>query len=332
MDELDLLKELEKGVDPVDAEARARARRLLEDQIRSPGLSIGRPRTLRRRPRPSVLAAALVASLVLLIVVIQVMLPPGSGGPNPAEATLDGLARVAGSTRSLVPIPGSYLYVRSEGSILKTKTDVPSGASWSYIAPVSRETWLASDGSGRILLRYGEPRFASEADRAAWLSAGSPDLLPPGSREDLRFKPGELAPLDLGVLPTDPAPLAALISSGGVATGSNDVSTNPLGVVADLLGEVPTSPELRSSLFLATAELPGVESLGRVSDPSGRAGIAIAIVESGIRTELIFDIATSALLSTSVVRVDAEGSPTQVLSELTYEVRSIVPSTHARIR
>lgn len=307
MDELDLLKELGSEIDPIDADARARARLLLEVQIGSPGSSIDPSRTPRRRPRPSVLAAALIASLVLLIVVIQVMLPPGSGGPNPAEATLDGLARVAGSTRSLVPIPGSYLYVRSEGSILKTKTDVSSGERWSYIAPVSRETWLASDGSGRILLRYGEPRFASEADRAAWRSAGSPNLLPPGSRENLRFKSGELAPLDLGVLPMDPSSLAALISSGGVATGSNEVSTSPLGVVADLLGEVPTSPELRSSLFLATAELPGIESLGRVSDPTGRAGIAIAMVESGVRTELIFDIATSALLSMSVVRVNAEG-------------------------
>jgi hypothetical protein len=272
----------------------------------------------------------MVAALVLLIAALQVMLPPGSGGPDAAQAALGDLARVAGSTETLVPLPGSYFYARSEGFILNSNSGISSSDRWSYIVPVSRETWLASDGSGRILERYGEPRFASSADRTAWRSAGSPDLLPPGSREDSPFQPGDLAQRDLGALPKDPSSLAALISSGGVATGSNEVTDDPLGVIAALLGEVPTSPGLRSSLFLATAELPGVESLGRLSDPSGRAGIGIAIVKEGVRTELIFDISTSALLSTSVVRVDAEGSPIQVLSELTYQMRSIVASTQAR--
>ena len=253
--------------------------------------------------------AALVASLVLLIVAIQVILPPGSGGPDPAQATLDGLARAAASTRSLVPVPGSYLYVRSSGFILKTKTDIPSGDSWSFIVPLTRQKWLSPVGSGRILVRYGKPRFASRADRAAWRSADSPDLLPPGAREDFRFGPGELGPQDLGALPKDPSSLAALISSGGVTTGSSSGASESPWADRRSAGEVPTSPELRSSLFLATAELPGIESLGRVSDPSGRVGIGIAIVESGVRTELIFDTTTSALLSRSVVRVDAEGAP-----------------------
>ncbi|MGZ8565562.1 MAG: CU044_5270 family protein [Actinomycetota bacterium] len=329
MDEVDLLNELARDIDPVDPEARARARRLLEERIRSTGPSIRPPRSAHRRSRPAMLAAALVALLVLLIVAIQVVLPPGSGGPNLAEATLDGLARVAGSGESVVPAPGNYLYVRSDGSIVMTKSDVSLGESWSYSVLVSRETWLASDGAGRILLRYAEPRFVSEADRAAWRSAGSPKLLPPGSRERFKFGPGGLATRDLGVLPKDPSSLAAVIASGEIETGPIAIANDPLGVVTALLGEVPTSPELRSSVFLATAELPGIESLGTLADPSGRVGIGVAIVQSGYRTELIFDSTTSELLSTSVVRVDAEGTPTQVLSELTYEVRAIVPSTHA---
>ena len=126
----------------------------------------------------------------------------------------------------------------------------------------------------------------------------------------------------------DEVPIGLLESRGRLGEAQLEV----LGVIADLLGEVPTSPALRSSLFLATAELPGIESLGTLRDPSGRVGIGVAIVESGVRTEAIFDATTSALLSTSVVRVDEEGSPTQVLSELTYEQRAIVPSIDARPR
>jgi hypothetical protein len=331
MDELDLLNELARDIDPVDPEARARARRLLEERIGSTGPSMGTSRTPHRRSRPAMLAA-LVASLGLLLVAIQVVLPPGSGGPNPARATLDDLARVAGSTESIVPIPGSYFYVRSEGFVLNSNAGLSSSDSWSYIVPVSRETWVASDGSGKVLERYGEPRFVTRADRKAWLSAGSPDLLPTGLSDGSSYAPGELAPRDLGALPKVPSSLAALISAGGVKTRPSTSTSDPLGVITALLGEVPTSPELRSTVFLATAELPGIESLGRMSDPTGRAGIGIAIVESGVRTELIFDSTTSELLSTSVVRVDAEGSPTQVLSELTYRLRAVVPSTDARPR
>ncbi len=331
MDELDLLKELGREIGRVDADARARALRVLEERIRTTGSSPGPSRTPRRRTRPSILAAAFVAVIALSIAAIQVMLPPGSGGPGTAQATLGDLALKAGATESSVPDPGSYyLYIRSSGFVFRTNTDIPSDASWSFIAPVSREKWLASDGSGRVLERYGKPIFVSSADRMAWRAAGSPELIP--SRDDALYEPGGLSPRDLGAIPLDPSSLADLISSGGVAPPTTDVGNDSLGVIAALLGEVSTSPELRSSLFLATAELPGIESLGRLSDPTGRVGTGIGIVESGVRTELIFDGSTTALLSSSVARVDSEGSPTQILSELTYEVRSIVTSTHGRPR
>lgn len=329
MDELELLKELSSDVDVVDPLARARTRRLLEEQIRSTGPSTGVSR-IPRRPLESKVAAALVAALALLIVAIQLILPLG---PNLAQATLGNLARVAEATGSSVLHPGSYLYVRSSGLVLKTSTDISSsGDSWSFIVPVRREKWLASDGSGRVLERYGRPRFVSRADRMAWRSAGSPELLASGPSEDAHYGIGVLAPRDLGALPLDPSRLAALISSGGVATGSNDLSSDSLGVVAALVGEVPTSPELRSSVFRATAEISGIESLGTLSDPAGRVGVGVAIVELGVRTELIFDPTTSALLSTSVVRVDAAGLSTQVLFEMTYQQRSVVPSIRARPR
>jgi hypothetical protein len=332
MDELELLREMNSDVDVVDPLARARARRLLKEQIKSTSLSSSVSR-IPRRPRASKIVAALVAALALLILAIQLILPPGSGGPNRAQATLGNLARVAEATGSLVLDPGSYLYVRSSAFVLRTTADISSsGDSWSFVVPVRREKWLASDGSGRILERYGTPRFVSRDDRLAWRSAGSPELLPSGDNEDAYYGLGVLAPRDLGVIPLDPSPLAALISAGGVATGSSDLSSDSLGVIAALVGEVPTSPELRSSVFLATAEIPGIESLGRVDDPTGRTGVGVGVVESGVRTELIFDTTTSELLSTSVVRVDAQGSPTQVLFEMTYQQRAIVPSTHARPR
>jgi hypothetical protein len=103
----------------------------------------------------------------------------------------------------------------------------------------------------------------------------APPLVGPPSDE--RFGPGGLStgPVDLSKLPTDPAKLAALISSRKVEGGPPGPAEDFVQV-GDLLRETSASPELRAALFKVAAGIPGVKLLGTVTDSDGRSGTAIA--------------------------------------------------------
>jgi len=67
--------------------------------------------------------------------------------------------------------------------------------------------------------------------------------------------------------------------------------------VGDLLRETDAPPDLRAALYRAAAGLPEVKSLGTMTDELGRRGVGLAIDGAGIRHELVFSAATSALLA-----------------------------------
>jgi hypothetical protein len=329
MDEVDLLRAaVGASVPPRDEEARSRARARLEDQIAQEIQSIPRGSTKVHRRR--VLAAASIAFVVIVALAVQAILPPDRGGPSAAQATLSELASVAQGVTILTLPEGQFFYVKTTGVISRTATDISLGVSWTVLVRVEREKWLSSEGSGRILERFGQPRFASPQDRQAWLEAGSPPLLPQWPRDDLRFGSGELAPRNLGSLPTDPATLANLIASGGSIGSATPESADPLGTVADLLGEVPAAPELRSAVFRANALIPGIDTRIDARGPLGREGTAVTLTRAGVRTELLFDPESSALLAKIVARLDADGQPTQVLERSSYIDRDLVDSSHSR--
>lgn len=65
-----------------------------------------------------------------------------------------------------------------------------------------------------------------------------------------------------------------------------------------MLRETDLRPALRAAIYEVAAELPGIELLGPVRDPADREGTGVAFTDRrrGIRHELIFDPADSALL------------------------------------
>ena len=68
-------------------------------------------------------------------------------------------------------------------------------------------------------------------------------------------------------------------------------------LVGDALRETDEPPAVRAALYEVAGRIPGVQLLGPVTDRSGRTGLAVAYDSSaGIRSELIFDRSTSALL------------------------------------
>ncbi|HEX3424508.1 MAG TPA: hypothetical protein VHT30_00140 [Acidimicrobiales bacterium] len=63
-----------------------------------------------------------------------------------------------------------------------------------------------------------------------------------------------------------------------------------------LLDEPGISPALRSAIFTALADTPGVMTYGLLTDPLGRTGETVGVVVDGIRIVMSFDPATTSLL------------------------------------
>ncbi|MQY04760.1 CU044_5270 family protein [Actinomadura macrotermitis] len=169
------------------------------------------------------------------------------------------------------------------------------------------------------------------ADVAAWRRAGSPKrwalprpltswtAQPSGWKTikvpvRLSFPDGSAA--QLRRLPTDPAQLRAYIlrkphGSEGPITDAERL----YDAVWDLFSE-PAPSNVRAAAYRMLAQMPGIRSLGSVSDPLGRRGHAVALPSGapsgGPATErrLVVDTATGRLLAEETVLVRARpGGP-----------------------
>ena len=321
MNEIEIGRHLGSEVAYTDQQAKDRAQLRLEQHIHASG---GLPRRLaepaRERHYGRWLATA--AALVAAAVTLQVLLPRGAGGPTSARAALRRLAALASAAPGIEVGPGQFVYTDRRELQRDTRADLATGLSWTFEVPIEREEWVASDGSGRVLARFGDPVFVSQADEAAWRQSGSPPLLQ-SRMSDQSFEPGGLPFYDVASLPTDPGDLAALIEARKIIRRpAGDAET--LDIIGILLAETYSSPDIRAALFRVGSSLPGIELLGETIDPLGRSGIAVGITEDGIRTELIFDEATSALLAQE--RVEAGGGPADILGWRAYMEPKVVGS------
>jgi hypothetical protein len=218
------------------------------------------------------------------------------------------------STSSL-PGPGQYRYIKERSAYLSTWADVSEP--FSVLIPQTNETWVAPDGSGFRRTKLEQPVWLGDRDRNRWEEMGSPELVGDRSQED-KFdapRPGEgyvsfgadgLTLEQLQDLPSDPHGLYESIYEAAEET---DKPTNYAVFVAvsDLL-RTPILPEgLEPALYDVATRIPGVEVIDEVSDPLGRVGTAVTMVETlatpspdaapGLRQELIFDPTTGALLA-----------------------------------
>jgi hypothetical protein len=321
----------------------------------------------RRRPRGLVLtvaagaatAAAGVTALAagLLSGPAGTALPGAASGP-PSAATVAALHKLslvaARQSAAAPPGPGQFQYTSSVG-INQACTVARLYFCVNYRE--QREIWIGADGSGRIRETASDPTFPAAKDRHNWIALGKPKLLT-GPSDD-HFGPGGLVdgPTDLSKLPTDPAQLAALISSRKIEGGPPGPAEDFVQV-GDLLRESDASPALRAALFKVAAGIPGVKLLGTVTDSDGRSGIAIAFPHSAsnepspmpsasaspsatsspsaspgpgdgsqgtVLNELIFDPDTSGLLAEQTVLVRPDGS-TKLLGYSDYLLSGVVDS------
>ena len=243
---------------------------------------------------------------------ITVFQLPGAaaiGGPaGSARGILLTAARMAAKAAQAAP-ERYYVTPGTVGNVVRVG---PPGDRYLVVEVVGTQDWAATnprDGSPQLSqARYVQ--VASPADRAAWRRDGSPrvwkhvgqetSLADPVAATDgwlrpLSAAPGKLAagsavygaqPFIVGnrflslrellALPADPGKLRALLLAGWSADGSVGTATSDLFQMVPSVLEMPVTPAVRSALYKLLASLPGVQSIGPVTDVAGQQGVAVA--------------------------------------------------------
>ena len=286
----------------------------IRQRVRPPGAEPRRG-TARRRVLGISASALGVAALVTAL---MVALTPGAPPPSAAAAVLARLASAAAQAPTTLG-PGQYAYSETEvpgvsvAAALRPQgtTGSPSNLTVRYRLLVTIRSWLATNGSGRLVESVDPtPLFTTPADRAAWIAAGKPTLVslspPSGITGTWRFgRDGVIdggsttsppllydgaPPLyDVTSWPTDPTALRHVLATG--AGGGLDGQECPHGpttsactmfarAAALLEGpDIGSTPAFRAALFQVLAGVPGVKDLGTVKDRAGRAGIGFGLIE-----------------------------------------------------
>jgi len=283
MNEIELVRDLRASLPGPRAASRAMARRSLVARI-----ELSSSHGARRRSRLRLLAG--IGAAAALLVVVPTLILGGDGGARPAVGEILRTAAAVAATQPAEPRPGpgQYFYTRSREAYLTTTEE------WSVSVPRIRQTWIASNGSGRARVVYAKPEFLTPVGRSAWKAAGSPSL-GSGLVEDVALTGQPF--LDTSNLPAEPRALRKLIEAREVPLVDGPPGeAETFTLIGDMLRSTYLPPSFRAALYRVVAELPGVELLGREKDSVGRTGIGVAFTKGSITHQLIFDPATSALL------------------------------------
>jgi hypothetical protein len=239
----------------------------------------GQPRhertVLRWRSRRAL--APLAAAAVVLALALVVGLP-GGGSNSGAGGALDNVAAAAAAEPPLPELP--YLYLKTRA--MSVNTAIAGGEAWSVYETEVREEWSSPDGSGHVRIEEQPPAFVGPGDRASWEAAGSPNFLPhgfTGSTTEKDVAAGGFE--DASDLPADPDLLAQrLRDEAEESHKSAPVGARMLDLIAEDLRNPAVDPQQRAALYRAAQEVPGIEYLGKATDPAGRQGVAIGVSSS----------------------------------------------------
>lgn len=331
MNEMSLIRELLKEPPPPSHEAAAGALDRLEQEIS--GRRRGSLRVLSRRHW--VIGSGLVGTATAAAVTVTAIgggAPPRRPSPTrpttlSAQSVL--LSAAESTTREAAGHGPYWLTEEVQGST--TVIRAPSG---SYVlerrqgvrqwcGTGDRPSWQATRDLGA--------RPQRPADVAAWHRAGSPTRwtfprpLTPWTAQPSRWKTTKLpvrlsfadgSAAQLRRLPTDPARLRAyLLRKPHDSEGSITDTEWLYDRVWELFSE-PAPSNVRAAAYRMLARVPGIRSLGSVTDPLGRRGQAVALPvgapPGGPAEErrLIVDTTTGRLLAEETVLVQARpGGP-----------------------
>ncbi|MFG2294048.1 CU044_5270 family protein [Streptomyces sp. NPDC048603] len=277
------------------------------------------------RPRPRRRLTLVLAAGVATCAVVAAVAFTGqdSGGspavakPEPAAVQL--LDRVALAAQSS-PLPtvrdGQFLYTRTKG-FSTALSETTGGSMKPERTDESAEHWVSVDGSSGTVTRSAKGTTTDPAPGGAKSTVNGPTY---------RF---------LESLPTDPDKLLAKIYEDARLNHGEgtDSTTGPdqqaFVAIGDLLRTVEAPPGVSSALYRAAARIPGVVYVPDATDAAGRAGVAVARVHDGERTEWIFDKTSFRLLGerTVVLKKSAWGEAGTPVTSVAIVGRGITDKT-----
>lgn len=264
----------------------------------------------RTSSRPRLVRVSLLATVpVAIAILLAVTLLPGTEAPLPSAAatTFHRLSLVATTVPTTLG-SGQYYYTEVERPTYQIAVGTTPGHAFNEYLDGTVQTWVAADGSGRVVTTTDPtPQFWTAADRAAWVASGRPpaavppdqlttvEQLGPNSGSEVN---GPIPLYDVSGLPTDPNALAQVLSHG--EKPGNNLASLPKGIssldfvsncatracalferaVSLLQGpDVGATAAFRAALYQVLATVPGVTLLGPTTNPGGRSGIGLAYVE-----------------------------------------------------
>ncbi|MFI6014941.1 CU044_5270 family protein [Streptomyces sp. NPDC051243] len=239
---------------------------------------------VRRRFVRTMLIAGAVAAVTAVAVTLAVPSGdrPAPPATNKAAALLEDIALAAEHGEVPKDIrDDQYVYIKS-----KVGWSVYEEGKPPRLEPIhQREVWLSVDGTRKGLLRDADAGWDDQP-----LDAPSPD---DRSRTNYR---------NLQTLPTDPDRMYDWLNS--VSEGSSSKDEANFVLVGDLARESLMPPAQAAALYRAAARISGVFVIDDAVDAAGRHGVAVARVDDGERTELIFDKETKEFLGEREVAVE----------------------------
>ncbi|HEY2478855.1 MAG TPA: hypothetical protein VGI17_08985 [Solirubrobacterales bacterium] len=306
--------------------------------------------------------------------------PHGDNALAPAAAVTDvdraASAAESSGTQLEAPGPGQFLY--TETTVVQLEAWLPKGdakgskANPRYfvpindprgryaLVPVTKQVWMAPDGTTHVRETLGKVEFLSSADQRAWEEAGSPPpwAFDPAEHHVTRDDSGHLRKdfeskafrgrheftymSRLSRLPTEPEALRLAVehrrAPGSPVDPSPATSARGGATVErllEILSEPITSPALRAAAFGALAEIPDLGFEPGVADAGGRRGDAIGWTrERGFGRRFIFDPRTGEMLADAEMIFGAKAAGYRqvpdrtVFRETAYLGSAIVGSTH----
>ena len=176
---------------------------------------------------------------------------------------LERAAQVATQRPAAYPGPHQYLYLRFREGWTEVENSI------AFQTANTQQTWVAPDGSGRQRLTVdGPPRFLRRQDRAAWVAAGRPKLVPAST--DGTYPAGgypagnQAAPSGLPTNPGELLPAIVKRFEGGRSSVEETFET------AGTLLQDSGSPALRAALYRMLAVLHYFAYLDRASSTPKR--------------------------------------------------------------
>lgn len=285
-----------------------------------------------RRRRISLLASSVAAVGVLVVGVlqpwtstpVQAMVPAildyefaaadaiaAAAGEDPA-AVIQQLADAAGSLPTPPARSGTqYVVTDNWYANIEATTAAEAEAENSVLVPQINETWLAPDGSLRIVERRDDPL---PADGRGLPAKGEWDEQPLSSDETSPV--GSKDPTRASTLPTDPDRLRDELLESAGCTDIKPGTARSLCLyqeITTLNYRYVVSPQLNAAIWKMLHDEEGFRSLGEVKDRAGRAGVGISLIPDDTpeyRYVLIADPKTGQLLgSEQILIAPVEGNP-----------------------